>query len=104
MLKLLLFISENYRQKCTLYLAAQSVGYDYNYISKIFKKNVKLSFHDYLNNLRISEACNLLNGTSMSIQVIAEKCGYSCTRTFHREFFKAMQMTPKEYRNFGNFR
>ena len=104
MLKLLLFISENYRQKCTLYLAAQSVGYDYNYISKIFKKNVKLSFHDYLNNLRISEACNLLKITSMSVQLVAEKCGYSCTRTFHREFFKIMRMTPKEYRSLEDFR
>lgn len=97
-LKLLMFISENYRQKCTLYLAAQSVGYDYNYISKIFKKAVKLSFNEYLNNLRISEACSLLSVTNMSVQSIAEQCGYSCARTFHREFYKIMQMTPKEYR------
>ena len=98
MLKLLMFISENYHRKCTLYLAAQSVGYDYNYISKIFKNTVKLSFNEYLNNLRISEACNLLNLTSLSVQAIAEKCGYSCTRTFHRAFYKIMQMTPNEYK------
>lgn len=97
-LKLLMFLSENYQKKCTLYLAAQSVGYDYNYVSKIFKRTVKISFNKYLNNLRINEACNLLEENNMSVQSIAEKCGYSCTRTFHREFYKIMGITPKEYK------
>lgn len=97
-LKLLMFISENYRQNCTLQLAAQSVGYDYNYISKLFKRTVKLSFNGYVNNLRISEACRLLRVTDMSIQAISEQCGYNCTRTFNREFSKIMKMTPNVYR------
>ena len=97
--KLLTFISDNYRYECTLLSAAQHVGYDYNYISKLFKKTVKLSFNSYVNNLRISEACRLLTNTELSVQDIAEKCGYGCTRTFHREFLKIMKITPKKYRS-----
>jgi AraC-like DNA-binding protein len=96
--KLLLFISENYRSECTLQMATQSVGYDYNYISKLFKRTVKISFNSYVNQLRIHEACRLLASTDLSVQEVAETCGYSCTRTFHREFFKIMRVTPKEYR------
>ena len=96
--KLLLFISENYRSECTLQMATQSVGYDYNYISKLFKRTVKISFNSYVNQLRINEACRLLASTDLSVQEVAETCGYSCTRTFHREFFKIMRVTPKEYR------
>ena len=97
-LKLLMFISENYRKNCTLQLAAQSVGYDYNYISKLFKKTVKRSFNSYVNSLRIGEACRLLTVTNLSVRNIAEECGYTCTRTFNREFSKIMNMTPNEYR------
>lgn len=97
--KLLIFISENYRGDCTLLTAAQHVGYDYNYVSKIFKKAVKTSFNSYVNNLRISEACRLLVSTDASVQSIAEICGYTCTRTFHREFLRIMKMTPKQYRS-----
>lgn len=97
--KLLTFISDNYRGECTLAAAAQHVGYDYNYISKLFKKTVKLSFNGYVNNLRISEACRLLTNTDLSVQDVAEECGYGCTRTFHREFLKIVKTTPKKYRS-----
>ena len=96
--KLLIFASENYHSDCTLFAAAQHVGYDYNYISKLFKKTVKTSFNNYVNNLRIGEACRLLTVSDLPVQAIAEKCGYTCTRTFHREFFKIVKTTPFDYR------
>ncbi len=99
--ELLMFISENYRSECSLSSAAGKVGYEYNYISKLFKKTVKVSFNSYVNSLRISEACRLLSISKLSVQSIAEICGYKCTRTFHREFQKHMKMTPKEYRCSG---
>ena len=95
---LLLFISENYRSECTLQLATKNIGYDYNYVSKLFKKTVKMSFNTYVNKLRINEACRLLASTNLSVQEVAETCGYSCTRTFHREFLKSTGKTPTEYR------
>ena len=98
-LKLLTFVSENYTGECTLYLASKHVGYDYNYVSKIFKSTVKLSFNSYVNNIRIADACKLLKTTNISISEISEKCGYAYVRTFNREFLKIMKMTPKEYRN-----
>ena len=84
--KILIFISKNYQNECTLLTASQHVGYDYNYVSKIFKRAVKISFNAYVNNMRISEACRLLTSTDASVQSIAESCGYTCTRTFNREF------------------
>jgi AraC-like DNA-binding protein len=97
--KILIFISKNYQNECTLLTASQHVGYDYNYVSKIFKRAVKISFNAYVNNMRISEACRLLTSTDASVQSIAESCGYTCTRTFHREFLRIMKTTPKKYRS-----
>lgn len=95
---LLIYISDNYRTNCSLRAAAQHAGYDYNYVSKLFKKTVGISFSSYVNNLRISEACRLLSSTDMTVQAISEACGYFCVRTFHREFFNITKMTPGQYR------
>lgn len=97
--RLLIFISENYQRDCSLSLAAGKVGYDYNYISKLFKKTFNIPYSAYVNRLRISEACKLLLSEGATAQSVAEECGYKTTRTFHREFYKIMKMTPKEYKN-----
>jgi AraC-like DNA-binding protein len=97
-LRLLTYISENFRKNITLSDLANSVGYDYSYVSKVFKRATRLSFKDYVSDLRIGEAAKLLNTTDLSIQAISEACGFSCTRTFHREFSKIMKTTPRDYR------
>lgn len=97
--RLLVFISENYRNDCTLSHAAAKVGYDYNYISKLFRKTFNISYTSYVNGLRISEACKLLLSEGATAQSVAEECGYKSTRTFHREFQKIMKMTPKDYKS-----
>jgi AraC-like DNA-binding protein len=74
------------------------VGYDYNYISKVFKKTTGLTFKEYLTDLRISEACQLLLHTEKSAREISEECGFGCQRSFNREFLTALGMTPVEYR------
>lgn len=95
--KILSFISDNYTDKCTLDAASHYVGYDYSYISKFFKRMTGTSFKSYLNGLRISEACRLLEIGEMSVQDIAESSGFSCTRTFNREFLQIVGKAPREY-------
>ena len=95
--KILTFISKNYTSPCTLYDAARHVGYDYSYISKFFKRMTGESFKSYVNILRISEACRLLEGGGLSIQDVAEASGFGCTRTFNREFLQFIGKTPSDY-------
>lgn len=100
--KLLYYISENYKSNCSLLDLANHVGYDYNYISKVFKKATGLTFKEYLTDLRISEACQLLLHTEKSAREISEECGFGCQRSFNREFLNALGMTPVEYRKGQN--
>lgn len=94
---ILTFVSKNYTSSCTLYDAARHVGYDYSYISKFFKRMTGKSFRSYVNILRISEACRLLEGGNLSVQAIAEASGFGCTRTFNREFLRLVEKTPRDY-------
>lgn len=96
---ILSFISSNYSSECTLETVSRHVGYDYSYISKFFKRMTGTNFKNYINGLRISEACRLLEEEKLSIQDIAEAAGFKCTRTFNREFLKVTGTTPSTYLN-----
>lgn len=95
---LLVYADNHFHNQCLLRDAAVSVGYDYAYISKFFKKKVGMSFRRYVNGLRILEGKQLLKSTSMNISEIGEMCGFSSTRAFDREFFSQTGMTPSAYK------
>jgi len=96
--KMLLYVEENYSRDCSLKGLAESLKYDYPYLSKLFAGQLNMTFTNYLNNYRIFQACYLLKNSQQSIGDIAEKCGYHNLRTFHRNFRAIVSITPKAYR------
>ena len=68
------------------------------YISHIMSSKLHMGFNDYINSLRVSNACKYLKKTDKSITEISDLVGFNTLRTFNRAFFKQMQMTPSEYR------
>ncbi len=96
--KILHYISQNYKTEFTLEDISHSVGYDYSYISKYFKRMTGQSYKSYLNSLRIGEACRLLKETNKSTSEIAELCGFGTTRSFNREFLKLIGKVPRDYK------
>ena len=95
---LLLYVNENYKQKCLLYDAAVSVGFDYAYISKLFKKSIGITFNQYVNYLRVQESKKLLQTTEKAITEIALECGFLSLRVFNRKFMEIEGTTPSAYR------
>lgn len=66
--------------------------------SRFFKKMVGRSFSDYLNDLRIARACQLLTETHKNINEIAFSSGFNSTTHFNRMFLRKQGMSPREYR------
>lgn len=97
-LPLLLYASENYRKKHLLRDAVKLSGYDYAYMSKLFKKSVGLSYNSYVNLLRVQEAGRLLRGTAKSVTEVADECGFASLRAFHRRFTEHFGLSPTCYR------
>lgn len=96
--KILLFVDQNYMDTCTLKSAAKHLQYDYAYLSKLFVKMANMTFTEYLNHYRISQACYLLKNSQQSISTIAMNCGYNNLRSFHRNFRNIKGTNPKHYR------
>ncbi len=66
--------------------------------SRLFKTYTGKSLPDYINELRITMAKELLTSTSESIVTIAFKTGFESLSTFNRAFHKICNTTPTAYR------
>ena len=68
------------------------------YFSKIFKEATGENFIEYLTNLRIEKAKELLDNTEMSMKEICLEVGYSNPNYFSRIFKKSVGVSPTEYK------
>jgi AraC-like DNA-binding protein len=68
-------------------------------LSQFLNNNLRTSFADYLNKLRINQAKKLLLSESrLTMELIAEQSGYNSQSTFYTAFKKFEQCTPAIYR------
>lgn len=96
--QILVYIDNNYQEDCTLKNVSAYLKYDYAYLSKLFIKMTKMTFTEYLNYYRISQACYLLKNSQKPVNEIAIDCGFNNLRTFHRNFKKITDTSPIIYR------
>jgi AraC-like DNA-binding protein len=99
--KVCLFIQNNYTSKITLKEVADSIHMSESNFCKFFKKATGKTFSDYLNEMRINEACRLITQTDHTINQIAFQCGFETLSYFNRVFVNKKKMTPSNYRKFS---
>jgi AraC-like DNA-binding protein len=68
------------------------------YISHMMSNKLHMGFNDYINSLRVSNACKYLSKGDKTVTEISEIVGFNTMRTFNRAFLKQMGCTPSEYR------
>ncbi len=96
--KIFAFVEESYDKNCSLSELSHTIGYDYAYLSRYFKKSTGLSFIEYLNQYRLNNACVLLENSDLPILECALSSGYTSLRSFNRNFKNRYSITPQEYR------
>ena len=96
--KMIAYIDENYKQKIELEDIAQIGGYNVNYTSQFFKRQLGVSFLEYLLRLRLREATVRLANSEDGVAHIASSCGFPDIKAFNVAFKKHFHTTPSEYR------
>ncbi|OOM77891.1 2-isopropylmalate synthase [Clostridium sp. BL-8] len=69
------------------------------YLSKYIKESTNSTFGDIVKQIRMDKAKNLLKGSGMRVENVAEQVGYENVEHFIRLFKKAYGITPVEFRN-----
>ncbi|MCR8629993.1 helix-turn-helix domain-containing protein [Paenibacillus radicis (ex Xue et al. 2023)] len=97
--KIRAYIDEHYDDpNLSLEQLGGTFGVTAKYISQIFKEGYGQKFVDYLANVRIEKAKQLLEQTDKTLQEIGIEVSYIHLYSFTRVFKKVVGMTPGEYR------
>ena len=94
------YIDKNIEEPIRLGDVAQLVSMSESAFSHFFKKKTNCTFIDYVTNLRIARACQLLSETTYTVAEICYTCGFNNLSNFIRIFKKKKGSTPQEYRMF----
>jgi len=92
------YINQHYMRTLTLEEVSQVAGFNPTYFSTLFKKVSNSNFVDYLTEVRMNRAKELLRETNLSIASICEQTGYHDLKHFTKTFKKITELKPNEYR------
>ena len=94
---LILYIAQN-ASTVTLSNAAKAFSYHEKHISRQMKKELGLSFNQFLRNQRLRNAAQLLSHTNMPVSQVARDVGYQNVSHFYELFEEQYAMTPAAWR------
>ncbi len=97
-LKSIDYINENYHEKQTLEKLAKTFFVAKTTLMYQFKKYTNCSMIDYLLNVRLTKAKEMLLNSKKSVGDIAEACGFSSSNYFGLIFKKKENLSPANYR------
>ena len=92
------YINENFRRDISLDDVSREVDISPYYFSKLFKQETGKNFIEYLTEIRLKNARELLQDSRLSIKEICAQSGYSDPNYFSRIFKKYEGVTPSEFR------
>lgn len=92
------FIQEHYQENISAADLASRFGLSANYISNLLKNTLGIRYNDYVTQLRLNHAKELLVSTHHSIKEVTAACGYYSQSHFTKLFIDHEGCTPLEYR------
>ncbi len=92
------YCNAHYKENLSLATLESELHISKYYISHIINERLGEGFNEYLNSIRINEACRLLIESEMNIKEISAEVGFGTVRSFDRAFLRQKGETAREYR------
>ena len=92
------FLNNNYAQDISMGDLCALVGMSESGFSRFFQRTTGNTFTDYLTQLRISKACQLLLHTDQYVSSVCQEVGFRNVAYFNRRFLELKGATPTEFR------
>lgn len=80
--------------------AAAQIGMSPPAFSRFFRRTCRMTFSEFLTQVRLAHACHLLREKDSTIAEICFACGFSNLANFNRRFKEHFKQTPRTYRTF----
>ena len=100
--KILDYVCKGYSGDLSIEVVSSEFGLTNAQLNEMFIYHVEKSFADFVNFIRIGNACKMLLNSDKNITSIAFEVGYNNSKTFLRNFNKLRGVAPSEFRLSGN--
>ena len=97
------FLKKNYKKELNKNILEANFYYTYDYLSRIFKKEYRITPTQYIKDLKILKAKELLTHTEKTINNIIKEVGYHDETVFFKAFKKKIGVSPSIWRNINRF-
>ncbi len=97
--ELMKYMRSNFSYKLTLEFLAEHVHLSREYLSRYFKQYTGKNISEFLLEIRMSRAKEMLRTSSYSVADIGIYCGYSSVNNFRKAFKSFVGIPPSTYRN-----
>lgn len=95
--KIMKYIGENYKD-ISLAEVSEKFGYNPDYLSTRFKIITNQTFTEKLREIRMEQACNILERTDLSVEEVSLEVGFKDKSFFMKKFKERYGVTPGKYR------
>jgi AraC-like DNA-binding protein len=94
------FTIDNFKERISLSQVAGIACMTVSSFCTYFKRSTKKTYVDFLNEVRIGYACNLLMESNTPVLQVSYESGYNTMANFHKQFLKVKGVTPLQYRKY----
>ena len=95
-----MYIGQNFNKKLSNEEIAREFNYHPNYVSSLIRDYTGLPLHQYIKNIRVTKAADMLLIADKSITEVSADCGFYDSSHFIRCFKEIIGITPQQYRNY----
>lgn len=93
-----------YKEDLSLQDLADSIQISPTYLSRLLKNEIGVSFIEYLIQVRVEKAIQIMSDPMVKLYEVAQRVGYNNQHYFSTAFKKVVGLSPAEYRKKGNWR
>ena len=94
------YMETHFQEECGLEELSRRVSLSKYHLLRLFKRETGRTPHEYLSAVRLRHAKELLTETSLSVEEIGFRCGFSSSTAFIRSFRQATSITPASFRKY----
>lgn len=95
---LCLYVQEQFQNPISRESVARNFGLTPNHVSRLFRREGRMRFSDYLTLVRIERAKFMLKEYASPLKEIAASCGFQDVAYFCRVFRRVVHTTPTDFR------
>ena len=92
------YIAGHYAQEIKIGSLAEVCNMSESHFRRVFEEGMNMKPLDYVNLVRIQNACELLKKTDKSMEEVGAQCGFASISAFNRNFRKLLDISPYQWK------